>query len=178
MDKLTVKQDKFAQLVAEGKTYAEAYREAYNVGKKTAKNTIWVESSKLMDNPKVAHRVHDIKQENLERNQATLDEVLAEMAIWLRFDPIYLFNEDFSIKQIDELPEEIRKCISSFEVVEIFSGTGEKRKVTGQIKKVKLIDKRATADMFMKRFGAYVTKLSFDDEDLSHIKHLLNDINQ
>lgn len=177
MENLTTKQEKFAQLVAEGKTYADAYQGAYNVGEKTTKNSIYVKSSRLMDEAKIQLRVHELKQEVLERNKATLDEVLTEMAKWLRFDPIKLFNDDFSIKQIDELPEDVRKCIASFEVLESFSGTGEKRKVTGQIKKVKLIDKRATADMFMKRFGAYITKLSFEDDDISHIKELLKDIN-
>src|SRR5690554_6543410 len=100
MENLTAKQEKFAQLVAEGKTYADAYQGAYNVGKKTSKNSIYVKSSRLMDEAKIQLRVHELKQEVLERNKATLDEVLTEMAKWLRFDPIKLFNDDSSIKQI------------------------------------------------------------------------------
>ena len=55
MSKLTPKQEAFARLVATGKSYAEAYREAY--ASKGKDQTVHNESSKLMRNPYVASRV-------------------------------------------------------------------------------------------------------------------------
>ncbi len=59
-EKLTSKQEKFALLVAEGYTYADAYRNAYSADK-MSQNSIWVNSSKLMNNTKVLLRVEELK---------------------------------------------------------------------------------------------------------------------
>lgn len=171
---LTIKQEQFAQLVATGKTYSDAYREAYNCAK-MSKNAIYVESSRLMDNPKIALFINQIREENLERNQVSLDEVLKEMSNWLRFDPAKLFDENYAVKPFAELPEGIRKCISSFEVVEQFEGRGKDRRVIGYLKKIRLIDKRAVSDQFLKKFGAYVnSKVTVEmEEDLSYLEDIL-----
>ena len=55
MSKLTPKQEAFARLVATGKSYAEAYREAY--ASKGKDQTVHNESSKLMRNQYVTSRV-------------------------------------------------------------------------------------------------------------------------
>lgn len=176
---LTAKQEKFAQLVAAGSTYADAYRETYNVGKKTTQNTIWCESSKIMDSPKVSQRVRELREETTKRNQVTLDEVLNEMANWLRFDPIELFDEDYCVKTISELPEPVRKSIASLEVVELFGNDKEMGKVkTGEIKKIKFIDKRAVSDQFLKKFGAYINTIKIDDDDIEQIKEMLKMIKE
>lgn len=172
---LTVKQERFAQLVSSGSTYASAYVEAYDV-KSASMNNIYVKSSQLMDQDKIRIRVSEIQSETTIRNQVTLDEVLTEMSNWLKFDPIDLFNRDNSLKNLDELPEHVRKSIASFEVVALFE-TKQKAKVkVGELKKVKLIDKRATADMFLKKMGAYLTKHQVDVEDLSYLRDLLDQI--
>ena len=67
MSELTDKQEKFAQAVAAGKTYADAYREAYPVSEKWKDESIWCESSKLMADPKVLQRVKQIQEQQLER---------------------------------------------------------------------------------------------------------------
>jgi hypothetical protein len=60
--KLTAKQDKFARLVAEGKTQADAYREAYNSAKMKP-NTIHRKASELMVNGKITASVETYKKE-------------------------------------------------------------------------------------------------------------------
>lgn len=57
--RLTEKQEKFAKEVAAGRTLSDAYRVAYN-SENMLDTTIWQESSKLMDNPKVAERVKQL----------------------------------------------------------------------------------------------------------------------
>ncbi len=59
---LTAKRERFARLIAQGKTQADAYREAYDaVGMQDA--TVWTEASKLARHPKVAIRVDELKME-------------------------------------------------------------------------------------------------------------------
>ena len=173
---LTPKQEQFAQLVATGKTYADAYRVAYSV-KNMSVNSIYVKSSELINNGKITVRVSEIQEANLERNQVTLDEVLKEMARWLRFNLKSIIKEDGCIKSFEEMTDDEAACIASFENVELFDGVGKKRTMTGYLKKVKLIDKRAVSDQFMKKFGAYAaTRIKLDDEDLEHIQDLVNSI--
>lgn len=56
---LTPKQAKFAELLADGESQADAYREAYNT--KAKKSTIYVNSSKLANNPKIKQRVEQLQ---------------------------------------------------------------------------------------------------------------------
>jgi len=79
MKNLTNKQEKFAQLVATGKTYADAYRQAYNISKNTSPNTIYVKSSRIMDEAKIRLRIAELQAITIERNQATLEEVLNKL---------------------------------------------------------------------------------------------------
>ena len=58
MDKLTPKQEAFAQAVAGGQSYADAYRSAYS--SKGKHQTVHTEGSKLANDPKVAHRIEMI----------------------------------------------------------------------------------------------------------------------
>jgi phage terminase small subunit len=71
MDKLTSKQEAFAQAVAGGMTQADAYRSSYDVKTATAKS-IQELASTLMKNVKVASRVTSLKRE------------LSEKALWTR----------------------------------------------------------------------------------------------
>ena len=60
-DKLTPKQERFAQLVAGGKTYADAYREAYSATGKDS--TAHIEGSRLMKNPQISTRLEQITEQ-------------------------------------------------------------------------------------------------------------------
>mgnify|MGYP003111989952 FL=1 len=57
-EKLTPKQESFAQAVAGGQSYADAYRSAYS--SKGKHQTVHTEGSKLANDPKVAHRIEMI----------------------------------------------------------------------------------------------------------------------
>ena len=60
---LTPKQELFAQRIAEGMSQADAYRSAYAC-KKMSDNAIYREASLLLDNPKVAQRLKEIRDIN------------------------------------------------------------------------------------------------------------------
>lgn len=60
---LTPKQELFAQKIAEGMSQADAYRSAYSC-KNMSDNAIYREASLLLDNPKVAQRLKEIRDIN------------------------------------------------------------------------------------------------------------------
>lgn len=172
---LTNNQENFCQLVAAGNSYADSYKGAYNA-EKMGINTIYVNSSVLMSDTKIAIRVKELQEENRKRNEVTLDEVIKELSEWLRFNIKTIFNTDGTMKQIHEMTDQEAACIASYENVELFGNSGDGKAQIGYIRKVKLIDKQATVDKFMKFFGAYVTKVKIDNEDLSHLRDLLDEI--
>lgn len=66
-DNLTDKQEMFAQCIAlKGMSSAAAYREAYNVGKNTKDETVWVNACQLKSNAKVLQRIEELRQQKLE----------------------------------------------------------------------------------------------------------------
>jgi len=74
--KLTPQQEHFCQLVASGKTQADAYRGAYKVNPKTKPETTQANASRLMANSKVVARVAELRKE------------LAEKELWTREDSL------------------------------------------------------------------------------------------
>lgn len=61
-DMLTPKQEKFVQGIIEGKSQADAYRSAYST-KNMSDNAIYVEASLLMDDPKIAQRLTELRNQ-------------------------------------------------------------------------------------------------------------------
>ena len=179
--KLTHKQELFAQHVAEGDTYADAYKKAYNA-KKMAINTIYVKSSELMANGKVTVRIEELKKDAVKRSQITIDQVLNEMRNWMLFDPLSIVDEETeAVKSLKEMSKESRMSISEIHVQEIW-GTEENpdgkkvRAKIGELKKIKFVDKRATADMFMKKFGEYLGEKDVTNDNLELIKEIIEGI--
>lgn len=61
-DRLTAKQEAFAQQVAGGAILSDAYRECY-AAENMADRTVWTEACRLASNPKVATRIKAIQTE-------------------------------------------------------------------------------------------------------------------
>jgi hypothetical protein len=68
-ERLTGKQEAFAQAVAKGAVLSDAYREAYDAERMKDK-TIWEEACKLAQNPKVSARVKTL-QAQMEEDRRT-----------------------------------------------------------------------------------------------------------
>lgn len=61
MSDLTPKQEAFALAYFETSSGAEAYRRAYDVSENARDEWIYVEASQLLDNPKVARRLQELR---------------------------------------------------------------------------------------------------------------------
>lgn len=76
MRKLTPREEKFAQGVADGLSQAEAYRQAFPSAAKWKDKTVWSRASELMARSEVLGRVEEIRAE------------LAKQALWSRMDSV------------------------------------------------------------------------------------------
>lgn len=180
--KLTEKQENFCQAVAIGDTYADAYRKAYST-KNQKVGTIYTSSSKLMDDPKIFQRVAQLRAKILQKNEMTVEELLEQMAEWMRFDPLQIIDpENDCVKFMHEMDKQTRMSISEVKIMEMFESVqvpGEKRKTkakVGEIKTIKFYDKTKVADMFMKKFGQYITTVNVKSDEISEIKDMISEI--
>ena len=79
MRKLTQAQENFARLLVEGKSQAEAYREAYPKIRKWTDKALWNRASELAAHSGVLGRVSKLRQEAAEKSVMTLDSHLKEL---------------------------------------------------------------------------------------------------
>ena len=77
--KLTDKQEKFAQAIADGKTQADAYRCAYNTSK-FKPEAIYVNASKVASDTKVALRIDALKAQVAAKLLWTREQSVAILA--------------------------------------------------------------------------------------------------
>jgi phage terminase small subunit len=175
---LTSQQELYCQQVASGKTQTEAYKIAYPKSQKWKEKGVWEKASVLSANVKVSARITELQKKASDKTEVTIVYVLEKLAELLNFNLKSIFNEDGTMKQIHELTDAQAACIQDFQVEEIWGGKGEERGQIGVLKKVKIVDKLATIDKYMRKFGQYIENHNhkFDQEDLSHIADILNSI--
>lgn len=75
---LTPKQDNFCRLYIELGNASEAYRQAYDA-EDMNQNTVNKNASVLLENPKVATRLEQIRSEHMRRHNLTVGDLLKEL---------------------------------------------------------------------------------------------------
>jgi len=184
-DKLTNKQEGFSQDIASGRFDYDwlSYEANYNC-KGMSQNAIYVETCRLLQNPKVALRVAELRQGTVKRNEVTINKVLEQLANWLLFDPLDITDEKTDcVKRLADMDKRARMSLSEIHVQELWEmiplESNPKVKIktkVGELKKIKFIDKRAVSDQFMKKFGAYTNQENDLSSNLDAIKDLIETI--
>jgi len=133
-----------------------------------------------MSDDKVSLRVKELQEEFKKRNHVTLEQVLEQMSNWIMFDPLDIVDPDTDcVKSLKLMDKNVRMSISEIQVQELFDsvpspdGMGKVRAKIGELKKVKFVDKRGTAEMFLKKFGAYAEDRSNLSDNLDAIKEII-----
>jgi phage terminase small subunit len=74
MVKLSPQQENFAQCIAKGMGYTEAYRASYNVTTRRDQ-TVWTNASQLASDKKVSRRIEELKADAAERTAVTFESI-------------------------------------------------------------------------------------------------------
>ncbi len=154
-DKLTPKQERFAQGLFAGLSQREAYKRSYNAGGMTDKQCD-EEACKLAASPKISQRLAELISGLQERNTITREKVMAEYAKLAFFDPRKLFRADGTPKDITELDDQTAAALAGLDVRETVVGDGED---LCRILKYKLADKKGALDSISKILGMFVDKV-------------------
>lgn len=148
--KLTIKEEKFAQAYVKTGNKSEAYRLSYSTKNQT-KKSINENASRLSKRIKVLSRIEQLQAEISERNKITIDECVQRLTSMARFDLNDIYNEDGSLKKLSEIPEDSRMAIESLDTDEIKVDG----KVVGYTRKLKISNRRANLIELMKHLGGY-----------------------
>ena len=147
---LTDKQEKYCQAYVVCANQSTAYRMAYDAESMNS-NTIAVKACELHSKGNITVRIRELQQEAYERNKITIDELIQSMAGMVRFDIAELYTEHGALKNIHDIPKEVRQMIGEYTADEMKIG----EMVIGHTKKVKVIDKLAAIEKLMKHLGGY-----------------------
>jgi phage terminase small subunit len=121
-------------------------------------NTARTEGSKLLAKPNIQQQIYKLNEERKKAIKIDSEFVLNELYRIASTDVIGLFNDDGSVKPIQEVPEDLRRAVSSIEVLEYFEGYGDDREQVGFIKKIRLWSKDSSLDKLGKHLKLFTEK--------------------
>jgi phage terminase small subunit len=157
-DKLTIKQEKYAQGLFAGLSQREAYKQAYSCENMTDKSVDEC-ACVLAADLKVVSRIDELTNELRLRNMVTVEKVVSEYAKIGFFDPRKLFHDDGKPKDITELDDETAASVAGLDMQEVYEGTGIDRTFVGYVKKYKLTDKKSALDSMARYLGMFTDKV-------------------
>ncbi len=159
-DVLSVKEEKFCQLMAAGtcKDQSDAYRKAFKPKTKTKAASIHVLASKVMAKGKIRLRISELMAPVIAKVQMTREEWLLECEQIMRGDVRKLFNEYGQPVEVSKLGDNEAAIIEGLEVVENFAKVGDHAEHVGYTTKIKLTPKLKRALEFGKVMGWYTEK--------------------
>jgi len=107
---------------------------------------------KTLSNPNVANALQNVVQDQIQRTLVTSDRTITQIAKMAFADPIELYNDDNTLKDMKDIPYAIRVCISEVTHNNLYDGHGADRRVIGQTVKVKLHDSLKALQILLKDF--------------------------
>lgn len=97
--------------------------------------------------------------------EVTVEKVLTELHRIASSDLVMAFDEKNCLLPLVDIPEDIRRCIASIEVDEIWEGFGAERTQVGVTKKIKLWDKNKALEMLGKYLKLFVERKELSVSD-------------
>lgn len=159
-----VRHEKFCQGIAAGKKIKHA---AIDAG--YAANSAAQQGSRLFKKANIQQRIKELQEEAAMVARITQAAVLRNIYDIAAADPSEIFNEDGSVKHVQEMPEGIRKSISSIEIDEIYAGRGTDSEKIGVTKKVKFWSKDKNNEMLGKHLKMFTDKQEVEITNLNEL---------
>jgi phage terminase small subunit len=117
-----------------------------------------VNGNRLLRNAQVRRAVDEAIQKRAERLQVKADDVLEGLRRLAFFDPADFYEKSGALKNIHDIPKEVRMALAGFEVDELFEGHGEDRTQIGNTVKVKWWDRPKTLELLGKHLKLFTEK--------------------
>jgi phage terminase small subunit len=127
-------------------------------------------ASEILSYPNVIEFINSVKQSVAEEAQVNAAYVLKRHIEIDKMDFADILCDDHSFKPIKEWPIVWRQYLSGIDLNEIWEGSGEDKKITGMLKKIKWPDKVRNLEMLGKHVDvqAYLEKKESKNIEMSH----------
>lgn len=132
------------EYLSNGGSATDAYCKVYPKCKRVSAYTL---GPQLLQHPDVARIIREAEQKAMEKFNISAERIVQELACMAFLDIADLYNDDGSLKQLSEMPEEARRALEGIEVDELFDGFGQDREHVGRTKKLKVASKRAALQL-------------------------------
>lgn len=120
--------------------------------------TSQTQSSAMMGDPRVQKRLAELSRERMTRLELNADTVLRGLLEIAMADIGEAYDENGNLKNIKEIPPNVRRAMSGVEVDQLFDGSGEQRFQSGVVTKVKFWDKPKSLELLGKHLKLFVEK--------------------
>lgn len=107
---------------------------------------------RMSKDPVILSMIDRRRTEIAKKNELSTDEIMADMARALRFDPRKLYRQDGTLKPIHELDDDTALCLTGIEVVAM---PGEDGDTPLFVKKMKWESKATAREQALKVFGMF-----------------------
>jgi phage terminase small subunit len=125
-----------------------------------SRETAESQASRLLSLAKVRAELDRLRGERAQRTAITADEVLKELKRIAMCDIGEAFDDATGVlKPLNQIPVDVRRCIASIEVDELFDYEGGQRTRIGVTKKVRFWDKKGSLDSLGKHLKLFTDKV-------------------
>lgn len=117
-------------------------------------------ATRLLRNVQVQQALAELKNEISQKVELTVERILLELMRIAFADLTQVFDESGNVKPWQEIPEDVRRCITGIDVQELYSD----QENIGKIKRVKFASKEKALELLGKYKDMFVEKLQVDDK--------------
>lgn len=174
-------ENKEDQLTGKQEAFCQAYLIDFNGAKAArlagyAEDSAHVEASRLLSNANIQARITQLRQEMGKNFNITRERIAQEYARIGFMDIRNIFDKDGRLKSPENWSDDEAAAIAGLETEQLFEGFGEDREIIGQLKKVKLTDKKGALDSLVKLMGyAAPDKIAPVDPDGNALRSFTDD---
>lgn len=117
-------------------------------------------ATRLLKNVQIQQALAELKNEISQKVELTVERILLELMRIAFADLTQVFDEAGNIKPWEEIPEDVRRCITGIDVQELYAD----KQPIGTIKRVKFASKEKALELLGKYKDMFVEKLQVDDK--------------
>jgi phage terminase small subunit len=143
-DDLSPEHDRFCREFILDDNQTRAYMRAYP---DSSYGAAAVSAHHLLKNPKICQRIDALRDERNKRLEISADKVLKRLEARASVTLRDLYKPDGSFIPIHELDPDVAIGIKSVEVVELFEGQGESKQAIGLLRKITMLDGKASDEL-------------------------------
>ena len=154
----------FEKLTARQKLFCDEYLKDRN-GQQAAlragysKFNAKEQASRMLTKAHVKNYIDSLTKKVSEESKITATTILQELLRLARVDLAGAYDEKGNLLPVKEMPEDVRRAISSIDVFEEYEGYGKERVNIGKTKKIKFHDKTRSLELLGKHLKLFTDRI-------------------